>query len=191
MLRLVYAKYALELNWRVPLIDDGVSGGRQIEEGKMATVQFFEDLLTCLEERLEVSLPVLSNFANGEFNNASGTNNSVNDKPPLPHGLFLALKKIISQNPANKTPLADKVAWQNVCKRILSCAIKADNLALTVVAENNFDGLMSTAAVGPLEEGHAGKNDSGEGNNANRSIVSVRMVSNHHRLMPSDICSSM
>ena len=28
----------------------------------------FEDLLTCLEKRLDESLPVLSNFANGDFN---------------------------------------------------------------------------------------------------------------------------
>ena len=137
VLRLVYTKYASELNWRVPLIYDDASGLNQNEDGKAATIHFFEDLLTCLEERLDVSLPVLSNFANGEFNDTSGRNNSVNDKPPLPHGLFLALKKIVSQSSAFKLSPEDKAAWQSVCARILSCAIVQNFLA---TAENNFDG---------------------------------------------------
>ena len=118
-----------------------------------------------------MSLPVLSNFANGEFNDTSGRNNSVNDKPPLPHGLFLALKKIVSQSSTFKLSPEDKAAWQSVCARILSCAINADNLALAVVAENNFDGLMSTAVVGPLEKGRTGTNDDGDDKVVNRSAT--------------------
>ena len=59
-----------------------------------------------------------------------------------------------------------------MCTRILSCAINADNLALTVVAENNFDGLMSTAAVAPLEKGQTG----------NDSVVN-RSASNSHEYL--------
>ena len=77
VLRLVYTKYASELNWRVPILSDYASSHYQNDDGKVATLCFFENLLTCLEERLDESLPVLSNFANGDFNDTPGRNNSV------------------------------------------------------------------------------------------------------------------
>ena len=68
VIQMVYTKFAYELNWHVPILSKDEETKQHDGNGikPPATILFFQDLLTCLEQRLVLSLPVLSSFGDND-----------------------------------------------------------------------------------------------------------------------------
>ena len=146
ILRLVFRKFAMDLNWYVPF-----SQTKSSEHATKADVKFLQDIVICLESRILTTLPSLTSIQKSDAERGpvvSDVTKSIAKSsppisgsktgPPLPHGLFQALRYITQDNKVN----AVSNKWKTVCQDLVQCALQADALALTVVGEDTSVGNM-------------------------------------------------
>ena len=145
ILRLVYSKFAVELNWRVSIPGVHASTNKQ-----RADFHFFEDIVSSLETRILTTVPSLTAFHAdtilSDVTNIDGATPPISGRksgPPLPHGLFQALRYIVVDTSFRQKD----TIWRSMCEKLVSIALQASTLALTVVGEDTANLVSEKIAV--------------------------------------------